>query len=235
MIQGLLGKKIGMTQIFTEEGDKVPVTVIETGPCTVQAVKTKETDGYEAVQLGFEDTKEQRIKKPQREVLKAKKLPPKKHVKEVPCDSISEVEVGTVVTNTIFQVGDYVDIVGVSKGKGFQGGMKRHGWSGGKATHGSKSHRAPGSIGQSSYPSRVFKGMGMAGQMGNERKTVHNVMVVDVNSGNNTIAVKGAVPGANNSYLLIKYALKKDLSPRLQPEEKTAAEQEDTEKKEGKK
>jgi large subunit ribosomal protein L3 len=127
-----------------------------------------------------------------------------------------------------------VDIVGVSKGKGFQGGMKRHGWSGGKATHGSKSHRAPGSIGQSSYPSRVFKGMGMAGQMGNERKTVHNVMVVDVNSGNNTIAVKGAVPGANNSYLLIKYALKKDLSPRHQPEEKTAAEQEDTEKKEGK-
>jgi large subunit ribosomal protein L3 len=234
MIQGLLGKKLGMTQIFTEEGGKVPVTVIEAGPCTVQSVKTTERDGYEAVQLGFANTGENNIKKPQREVLKSKKLPPKKYVKEVPCDSVSEIEIGAVVTNLMFQVGDYVDITGTSKGKGFQGGVKRHGWSGGKETHGSKSHRAPGSIGQSSSPSRVFKGMGMPGQMGNERKTVQNVRVIDVNNDNNTIAVKGAVPGANKSYLIIKYALKKELAPRVQPEDNESAEQENGEKKEGK-
>ena len=226
MIQGLLGRKIGMTQIFTEDGVRVPVTVIETGPCTVQTVKTQEAHGYEAVQLGFSDTKEQRMKKPQREYLKSKKLPSKKYVKEVPCDSSADVQVGTVVTNTIFQAGDFVDIVGTSKGKGFQGGVKRHGWSGGPKSHGSNCHRAPGSIGQSSYPSRVFKGMGMAGQMGNKTKTVQNVKVIEVNQENNTIIVSGAVPGANNSFLIVKYALKRKLAERVHPEEKAEADQE---------
>ena len=232
MIQGLLGRKIGMTQIFTEDGVKIPITLIKAGPCTVQVVKTKETDGYEAVQLGFVDTKEKRLKKPQREYLKAKNLPPKKNVKEVPCDSISDIEVGAVVTNEIFQVGDFVDIVGTTKGKGFQGGVKRHGWAGGPKTHGSNSHRAPGSIGQSSYPSRVFKGMGMAGQMGNKRKTTQNIEIIEVNTDDNTIVVKGAVPGSNNSFLTIKYALKKDLAPRIQPEVKTESDPENVGKKE---
>ena len=232
MIQGLLGRKIGMTQIFTEDGIKIPITLIETGPCTVQVVKTQETDGYEAVQLGFLDKKEKRLKKPQREYLKANNLPPKKHVKEVPCDSISEVEVGAVITNTMFQAGDFVDIVGTTIGKGFQGGVKRHGWAGGPKTHGSNCHRAPGSIGQSSYPSRVFKGMHMSGQMGNETKTTQNIEIIEVNAEDNTIAVKGAVPGSNNSFLTIKYALKKDLAPRIQPEEKTESVSEGVEKQE---
>ena len=219
MIPGLLGKKIGMTQIFDENGDRVPVTIVEVGPCSVQAVKVAEKDGYGAVQLGYGDTKEKRIKKPQREELKSKKLKPKRFVRELRSLEPFEVKVGDEITNAIFQKGDLVDVTGISKGKGFQGGMKRWGWSGGKETHGSMSHRAPGSIGQSSYPSRVFKGLGMAGQMGNKQITIQNMKVVEVDTENNTIIVKGALPGANDTYLIVRYAKKKPIAPRKKVEE----------------
>jgi large subunit ribosomal protein L3 len=219
MIPGILGKKIGMTQIFTEDGVKMTVTVLEAGPCTVQVVKVSETDGYNAVQLGFNDAKESRVKKPQREYLRSKGLKPKKFVSEIRYDGTPDVKVGDEITNRIFQAGDMLDVMGTSKGKGFQGGMRRWGWSGGGDTHGSMSHRAPGSIGQSSYPSRVFRGLRMAGQMGAERVTVQNLEVVEVNSDDNTVLVKGAVPGANGSYVVIRYAKKRPVAPRKAQEE----------------
>jgi len=218
MIPGMLGKKLGMTQVFDADGARIPVTVLEVGPCQVQAVMVGEKDGYNAVQMGYSETSEKRVNKPQREYLKSRKLGPRKFVREIRCEEAPEAKIGDEVTNSIFQVGDYLDVTGVTKGKGFQGGMKRCGWSGGKATHGSMSHRAPGSIGQSSYPSRVFKGMGMAGQMGNKPMTVQHLKVVDVNTDNNTVAVKGAVPGANGTYLIIRYSKKKPLAPRVQAE-----------------
>lgn len=227
MIPGILGKKIGMTQVFKEDGDRVSVTVIEAGPCTVQAVKTVDKDGYSALQLGFDETKEMRLNKPQRESLKAKNLKPKKFVREIRTQEEVDVKVGDEVTSSIFQAGDYLDVTGTSKGKGFQGGMKRHGWKGGKETHGSMSHRAPGSIGQSSYPSRVFKGLGMAGHMGSERVTIQNLEVIDVDKENNTILVEGGVPGVNGTYLILRYANKKPIAERVQeevPEEETAEE-----------
>ena len=222
MILGMLGKKLGMTQVFKEDGARVSVTVIEAGPCQVQAVRNQKTDGYNAVQLGYEDTKEKRIKKPQREYLKAKGLVPKKFVKEIRIEEVAEVKVGDKITNRMFQKGDFLDVTGISKGKGFQGGVKRHGWRGGSETHGSMSHRAPGSIGQSSFPSRVFKGMRMAGHMGTDNVTVQNLEVLEVNTEDNTVVVKGAVPGANGTYLVIRYAKKKSLAEReelIEPEE----------------
>ncbi|MFH1552726.1 MAG: 50S ribosomal protein L3 [Candidatus Omnitrophota bacterium] len=221
MIPGMLGKKIGMTQIFEEDGTKVPVTVLEAGPCMVQAIKVLEKDGYNAIQVGYDDTKEKRLKKPQREHIKANNLKPKKFVREIICAEIPEVKIGDEITNSIFQKGDFLDIAGLSKGKGFQGGVKRHGWSGGPETHGSMSHRAPGSIGQSSYPSRVFKGLGMAGQMGNTRITVQNIEVIDVNCDNNTVAVKGSVPGANGTYLVLRHAKKRPIAPRQETPQDT--------------
>lgn len=219
MIPGILGKKIGMTQVFEEDGGRVPVTVIEVGPCLVQAIKSPEKDGYNAVQLGYDDTKEKRVKKPQREYLKARNLKFKRFVREIRCDEAPEVKVGDEITNEIFQKGDFLDISGISKGKGFQGGVKRHGWAGGKATHGSMSHRAPGSIGASAYPSRVFKGHAMPGHMGSNRVTVQNVEVVDVDTEKNTVAVRGAIPGASGTYLIIRYAKKKPVAPRQKGDE----------------
>lgn len=221
MISGILGKKIGMTQIFEKDGTMFSVTVLETGPCEVQAVKTVEKHGYNAVQLGYGDAKEKRLKKPQREYIKINNLKFKKFVREIRCKEIVESKIGDEITVGIFQKGDFVDVTGVSKGKGFQGGMKRCGWSGGAETHGSMSHRAPGSIGASSFPSRVFKGHGMPGHMGDEKITVQNLEVADVNLNNNTIALKGAVPGPNGAYLIIRYAKKKPLAPRLRGEEAT--------------
>ncbi|MEA3489940.1 MAG: 50S ribosomal protein L3 [Candidatus Omnitrophota bacterium] len=221
MISGLLGKKIGMTQIFGEEGNKIPVTVIEAGPCFVQAFKVDEKDGYNAVQMGYEDTKEKRLKKPQREYLRANGLKPKKFVGEIRCEGAPEVKIGDQITCRIFQKGDLLDVMGVSKGKGFQGGMKRCGWSGGKATHGSMAHRAPGSMGASSYPSRIMKGHGGAGHMGNRQITVQNLEVIDVYSESNTVIVRGAVPGATGSYLVMRYAKKKPVAPREEVPEET--------------
>lgn len=218
MVPGILGKKIGMTQIFEEDGTKVPVTVLEIGPCQVQVVKVADKDGYNAVQIGYGDTKESRINKPQRECLKKNSLKPKKFVREIRCTEPPEVNVGDEIFVTIFQEGDFLDVVGISKGKGFQGGVKRHNWSGGKMTHGSMCHRAPGSIGASSFPSRVFKGQSMPGHMGHARTTIQNLKIVGVNAENNTVAVKGAVPGANGTYIIARYALKKPVAPRIQPE-----------------
>jgi len=214
MVPGILGKKIGMTQIFDKSGNRVAVTVLEAGPCVVRSVKNVERDGYNAVQLSFGDTKASRIKKPQRMYLEKNKLMPKKFVREFRLEEESGNKVGDQITNDIFQEGDFLDIVGRSKGKGFQGGMKRWGWSGGRASHGSMSHRVPGSIGASSYPSRVMKGQSMPGHLGNARTTTQNLKVVDVNTENNTIAVKGAVPGADGTYLIIRYARKRVLTPR---------------------
>ncbi|MFH1411904.1 MAG: 50S ribosomal protein L3 [Candidatus Omnitrophota bacterium] len=228
MVPGILGKKIGMTQIYKEDGESIPVTVLEAGPCTVQAVRSAKKEGYDAVQMGFDNAKEKRVKKPQREYLKSKKLSPKRFVREIRCEKGTDPKIGEEITVAMFQEGDFLDITAKSKGKGFQGGMKRCGWVGGQETHGSMSHRAPGSIGASSYPSRVFKGHGMPGQMGNVNKTVQNVRVVSVDVENNTIAVRGAVPGANGSYVIIRYAKKRTLAPRIKKTEDEAEVKEDT-------
>lgn len=214
MVPGILGKKLGMTQIFVEGGRRLPVTILEVGPCQVQAVKTQERDGYHAVQLGFELTKEKRLKKPQRVYIKAKGLKAMKFSKEIRCPEDPGVQVGDRVTVEDFQVGDFLDVQGITKGKGFQGGVKRCGWSGGEQTHGSKTHRVPGSIGASASPSRVFKGHGMPGQMGNKRNTVQNLEVVDIDTENGTLAVKGSVPGSNGMFLIARLAEKLPQKPR---------------------
>ena len=232
MITGILGKKIGMTQVFSEDGKRIPVTVLEVGPCLVQQVKTNKKDGYDAIQLGFGDVKEKSVKKPQREYLKKNKLKPKKFVGEIRCDEAPDIKVGDEVTTAIFQGGDYLDVTGISKGKGFQGGVKRHGWAGGKASHGSMFHRAPGSMGASSYPSRVHKGHNLPGHMGNEKKTTQNVEVVEVDAVNNALIVKGAIPGSNEGYVIIRYAKKKPLAPRKTQEESGEGEKEKGESKE---
>ena len=228
MIPGILGKKIGMTQIFEEDGARIPVTVLGAGPCFVQAVKAAGKDGYNAVQIGYDDAKEKRIKKPQREWLKANDLKPRKFVHEIRCAEEPDVKVGDEWTNKIFQKGDMLDITGVSKGKGFQGGMKRCGWKGGGESHGSMCHRAPGSIGASAYPSRVMKGHGMPGHMGSRQTTVQNLEVIDIDAENNTISVRGAVPGSNGTYLVIRYALKKPVAPREEKEEVEVKEKPET-------
>lgn len=209
MVKGILGKKIGMTQIFDENEALVPVTLLEAGPCVVQAVKSAEKDGYNAVRLGYADTTEKRLNKPQREELKKNNLKPKKFVREIRMKDKPEVKVGDTVTNSIFKKGDYLDVTGVSKGKGFQGVIKRYGWHGGDAAHGSMFHRAPGTLSTNARLKTIFKGHGLPGHMGHERVTVQNVEVVDVNTENNIMAVKGAVPGANGGYLILMAALKK--------------------------
>jgi large subunit ribosomal protein L3 len=234
MITGILAKKLGMTQVFSADGDTISVTVLEAGPCTVQAIKTVEKDGYNAVQLGFSDVREKRVKKPQRDYLKAQKLKPKRFVREIRCAEAPENNIGDEISVAAFQKGDYLDITGISKGKGFQGGVKRHGWAGGRASHGSMFHRAPGSIGASSYPSRVVKGHALPGHMGNQKTTVQNLEVIDVDEENNTITVKGAVPGANGTYLIIRQAKKKPIAPREVKEEEEASKEEEAPKKEEK-
>ena len=207
--KGILGKKIGMTQIFTESGEAVPVTVIEAGPCYVTQVKTVETDGYNAVQLGFEEVKPKRLTKPELGHLRKNNLPPLRHLREIRTDDAASYEVGQVIDVSIFQEGERVDVTGTSKGRGFAGVVKRHGFGGGPKTHGqSDRHRAPGSIGATSTPGRVFKGLRMAGRMGGERVTVQNLEVVQVDPERNLLVVKGAVPGARGGLLLIRSAVK---------------------------
>jgi large subunit ribosomal protein L3 len=201
---GLIGKKIGMTSIFSEEGKNIPCTILEVGPCKVTQVKTEEIDGYNAIQLGFADQKESRVSKAALGHFKKADSTPLKKLIEFPADS--DVVLGDVVNVDIFEEGDFVTVTGTSKGKGFQGVVKRHNFRGvGDATHGQHNRlRAPGSIGAASYPARVFKGMRMAGQMGNERIKVENLQVLRVLADKNMIVVKGAVPGANNSYIIIE-------------------------------
>jgi len=201
---GLIGKKIGMTSIFSEEGKNIPCTILEVGPCKVTQVKTEAVDGYNAIQLGFLEQKESRVSKAALGHFKKADSAPLKKLVEFPADT--DVVLGDVVNIEIFEEGDFVTVAGISKGKGFQGVVKRYNFQGvGDATHGQHNRlRAPGSIGAASYPARVFKGMRMAGQMGNARVKVENLQVLKVLADRNMIVVKGAVPGANNSYIMIE-------------------------------
>ena len=197
----ILGKKLGMTQVYTEDGRAYPVTVIEAGPCCVVQVKTIENDGYEAVKVGFLEAKEKRVNKPQAGVFKKAGVKLYRIVKEF---SIGGLKVGEFVTVEKFVRGDKVDVSGISKGKGFQGVMKRHNFSGGPGSHGSTFNRAPGSIGASSYPSRVWKNQKMPGHMGSERVTVKNLEIVDVKVEQNLMLIRGAVPGGIGTLIEIK-------------------------------
>ena len=207
-MNGLLGRKLGMTNIFDANGQFVPVTVIETGPCSVLETKTMEKEGYYAVVLGYEDKKLKKVKKPEKGWFDKIKIAPKRVVKEIRLDGPPEYKVGDAIKVGMFKAGDYVDVSGTSKGKGFQGGVKRWGWKGGESGHGSMHHRAPGSIGASSYPSRVFKGQHLPGHMGNVRRTVQSLEIIIVDEENNTVAVRGSVPGARGTLLFVKYAKK---------------------------
>ena len=201
---GLIGKKIGMTSIFSEEGKNIPCTILEVGPCKVTQVKTEEVDGYSAIQLGFSEQKESRVSKAALGHFKKADSAPLRKLVEFPADT--DVVLGDVVNVEIFEEGDFVTVAGTSKGKGFQGVVKRYNFKGvGDATHGQHNRlRAPGSIGAASYPARVFKGMRMAGQMGNARVKIENLQVLKVLADKNMIVVKGAVPGAKNSYITIE-------------------------------
>jgi large subunit ribosomal protein L3 len=205
MVEGLIGKKIGMTQSFDAEGNVIPVTVIKAGPCTVIQKKSKETDGYTAVQLGLVEEKGvKKPSKPQAGHFQKSGLPPARILREFRTNDPAGLKEGDQVLVDIFQEGERVHVTGTSKGKGFQGVVTRHHFRGGRATHGSMFHRAPGSIGASSYPSRVLKGTRMGGHMGQDRVTVRNLTVVRTDKENNLLLVKGAVPGPRGSYLLIR-------------------------------
>ena len=208
MNKGLIGKKIGMTQIFDESGKVIPVTVIEAGPCVVAQVKSNETDGYNAVQLGFGDVKESKVNKPVKGHFAKSKLALKKHLREFRVDSIDEVKVGDELKADVFAAGEKIDIQGTSKGKGFQGVIKRHGQSRGPMGHGSMYHRRPGSMGPTSTPGRVFKGKKLPGHMGVQTITIQNLEVVRVDLDKNVLLVKGSVPGAKGAILKIKSSVK---------------------------
>ena len=201
---GLIGKKIGMTSMFSEEGKNIPCTIIEAGPCTVTQIKTEESDGYSALQIAFDNQKDSRLSKALLGHLKKAGAPASRKIAEISFNS--DLSMGDTLNVDLFVEGDFVTVVGNSKGKGFQGVVKRHGFAGvGDATHGQHNRlRAPGSIGAASYPARVFKGMRMAGQMGNARVKVENLQVMRVMSEKNIMIVKGAVPGAKNSYIIIE-------------------------------
>jgi large subunit ribosomal protein L3 len=204
-MSGIIGKKIGMTRLFSETGEHVPVTVIAAGPCAVTQVKTQATDGYDAVQLGFDDVREKLVSKPRKGHFQKASVAPKRILVEFMPFADKEVKAGSEITVDIFSQGDKVTISGTSKGRGFAGVMRRHNFSGAQITHGqSDRQRAPGAIGQSSYPSRVFKGTRMGGRMGNDRVTIKGLQVVKVDAENNLWMVKGSVPGARNSYLEIR-------------------------------
>ena len=206
-MKGILGKKLGMTQIFTEEGIVVPVTVVEAGPNVVTQVKTVEKDGYNAIQVGFEDAKEKSLNKPQKGHLAAANVL-KKHLKEFRVDAVEEFTVGQEIKADLFAAGEKIDVTGTSKGKGFQGPIKRHGQSRGPESHGSRYHRRPGSMGACSFPGRVFKNKKLAGHMGSVKVTVQNLEVVRVDADKNLILVKGAIPGAKGSVVTVKEAVK---------------------------
>ncbi|MGE0105002.1 MAG: 50S ribosomal protein L3 [Blastocatellales bacterium] len=206
MVNGIIGKKVGMTQIFAPDGTVTPVTVIKAGPCVVVQLKTVSTDGYEAVQIGLvEERSQKNVNKPMKGHFARAGVPPTRILREFRVENgAASVNVGDKVLVDQFSENDVVDVIGTSKGRGFAGFIKRHGFGGGRATHGSMFHRAPGSIGASAYPSRVIKGTRMAGHMGVERKTIKNLKVVKVNADENILLVKGAVPGPNGAYVLIR-------------------------------
>ena len=214
MIKGILGRKVGMTQIFETGGTAAGVTVVQAGPCFVTQVKTPEKDGYQAVQIGFEELtgrQERKLTDPQKGHLRKNKLPLLRHLREVEVggDDAANHNVGDKIDVTMFAVGDLVDVIGTSKGKGFAGVVKRHHFSGGPKTHGqSDRHRRPGSIGAGTTPGRVYKGMRMAGQMGNERVTVQNLRVLQIDTERNLLVLRGAVPGPAGSLVTVRKAIK---------------------------
>jgi large subunit ribosomal protein L3 len=208
MLTGLIGRKLGMTQLFAADGTVSPATVLKAGPCVVAQVKTADKDGYEAVQLGLVDGRSSRENKATQGHFKKAGVPPARVRREVRVKAGGETpKAGDQVTVAIFADGERVDVIGTSRGKGFQGVVKRHHFRGGRATHGSMFHRAPGSIGASSYPSRVVRGMRMAGHMGNAQVTVRNLKIVRVDADNNLLLVEGAVPGGPNTVVLIRKAI----------------------------
>ena len=209
MTTGIVGKKLGMTQVFDAQGKVVPVTVIEAGPCTVVQRKKRQSDGYDAVQLGFGPKKAHRVSKPMLGHFQKAEKGAFATLRELRVDSESTLEVGNEIRVDIFREGDYVDVTGQTKGRGFAGVVKRWGFKGGGASHGSMHHRAPGSIGGSSWPSRVFKNMKMGGHYGNERVTVLNLRVVAIQTEKNLLLVRGAVPGAKNGLVFVRHAIKK--------------------------
>jgi large subunit ribosomal protein L3 len=208
MVTGIIGKKVGMTQVFDPDGTVHPATVIKAGPCVVVQAKTKETDGYEAVQLGLVEETPSKVNKPTAGLFKKANVPPTRVRREMRLAPGAEaLKAGDAVKVSIFANGDRVDIIGTGRGKGFQGVMKRHHFAGGAATHGSMFHRAPGSIGASSFPSRVVKGMRAAGRMGGGRVTIHNLKVLQVDADNNLLVVEGGIPGAPSSYVIVRKAI----------------------------
>ena len=208
MTKGILGKKVGMTQYFTEAGELIPVTVVEVTPNVVLQLKTIENDGYEAVKLGFDDLREVLSNRPAKGHVAKANATPKRFIREFNNVELSEYEVGQEITVDVFKAGDIVDVTGTSKGKGFQGAIKRHGQSRGPMAHGSRYHRRPGSMGGASFPSRVFKGKALPGQMGGDRITIQNLEVVKVDAERNVILIKGNVPGSKKSLVEIKTAIK---------------------------
>ncbi len=205
---GLLGRKLGITRVFLNDGRWVEVTLLQAGPCTVVQRKTKDNDGYEAVQAGFEDVKEKRCTKPLNGHFKKSGVPPKRVLREFRVDGAEELKPGDEIRLDMFKAGDRVDVSGTSKGKGFQGVQKRHAFSGGPGTHGSNFHRAPGSIGQSAYPSKVIRGKRMPGRMGNARVTTQNLEVVDVDPEKNLLVIRGSVPGARGGLVVVEHSVK---------------------------
>jgi large subunit ribosomal protein L3 len=206
----ILGEKLGMTQIFSEDGTATPVTVVQAGPCVVTQVRTSERDGYSAVQLGYGEVKESRLSKPQKGHFTTAGVDPKRHLLEVRTDDVAEYQVGQSITVDQFDPGDVVDVMGVSKGKGFAGVMKRHNFGGLRDSHGTeRKHRSAGSVGAGTTPGRVFKGQKMAGRMGNERVTILSLQVVESDPERNLLLIKGAIPGPNGGLVMIRSAVKK--------------------------
>jgi large subunit ribosomal protein L3 len=220
MLTGIIGRKVGMTQLFAQDGTVMPGTVLKAGPCVVVQAKTATTDGYEAVQLGLVEERPARVRKPLDGHYKKAGVPPTRVRREVKLAKGAEaLKAGEqVLVNGVFNNGDRVDVIGISRGKGFQGVVRRHHFGGGAATHGSMFHRAPGSIGASSYPSRVIKGMRAPGRMGGDRVTVRNLKVVQVDAENNLLVVRGAVPGAPGGYVIIRKAVAAKPEPKVQAE-----------------
>jgi large subunit ribosomal protein L3 len=204
MCKGLMGKKLGMTGLFASDGRVIPVTVIQAGPCVVTQIKTQATDGYNALQLGFDEMKTQQVTKPRQGHFRKSGEACFRHVQEFPVDRPEDYSVGQLVTLDIFAVGERVDVSGTTKGRGFAGVIKKEGFSGGRTTHGSKCHRIPGSIGSSAWPSRVFKGKGLPGHYGVERQTMQNIEIVDIRPDDHILLVRGAVPGPASGLVAIK-------------------------------
>jgi len=208
MKKGILGKKLGMTQVFAEDGTLIPVTVVEAGPCVVTQIKTQEKDGYNAIQLGFGNIREKLVNKPLKGHFEKAGVPLRRYLREFKFENVNEYQVGDEIKADIFANGDRVDVVGKSKGKGFAGSIKRWNQHRGPMSHGSKYHRGPGSMGATTSPGRVFKTKNLPGRMGNERVTVQNLEVVKVDAERNLLLIKGSVPGPKGSMLIIKESVK---------------------------